>query len=75
MSLWSAGLFNRLEEPVLRLRPEVGEARAALAGLGARGVLMSGSGSAVFGFAGPAVAAGLRRAKPDWEVFTARAAT
>lgn len=44
-----AGLmFNRLEDPVLPLHPEVRQAREDLAKAGADGVLMSGSGATVF---------------------------
>jgi 4-diphosphocytidyl-2-C-methyl-D-erythritol kinase len=41
-------LFNRLEEPAMRLCPEVAGLRRRLAGLAPAGVLMSGSGSTVF---------------------------
>jgi 4-diphosphocytidyl-2-C-methyl-D-erythritol kinase len=56
-------LFNRLEEPAMRLCPEVSGLRRRLAGPGAAGVLMSGSGSAVFALArGAADALRLARA-------------
>jgi 4-diphosphocytidyl-2-C-methyl-D-erythritol kinase len=41
-------MFNRLEEPAFGLEPLVGRIRRRLAGLGACGAMMSGSGSAVF---------------------------
>ncbi|MFO0925608.1 MAG: 4-(cytidine 5'-diphospho)-2-C-methyl-D-erythritol kinase [Gemmataceae bacterium] len=47
-------LFNRLEEPAMRLCPEVARLRARLAELGPAGVLMSGSGSTVFALAADA---------------------
>lgn len=51
ISEWADLLFNRLEEVVLPIHPEVLQAKRLLAQLGARGTLMSGSGSSVFGFA------------------------
>ena len=48
---WGDLLFNRLETAVLPVHPEVSQAKRILGQLGARGVLMSGSGSSVFGFA------------------------
>jgi 4-diphosphocytidyl-2-C-methyl-D-erythritol kinase len=42
------GLFNRLQEPAVRLRPELGEYLAWLAALRPAGRLMSGSGSTLF---------------------------
>jgi len=50
ISEWAGLLFNRLESRVLSGRPEVAQAKRLLQRLGLRGVLMSGSGSAVFGF-------------------------
>jgi 4-diphosphocytidyl-2-C-methyl-D-erythritol kinase len=41
-------LFNRLEQPAFALAPAVEEVRGRLAGLGAAGALVSGSGSAAF---------------------------
>ncbi|MCG8473463.1 MAG: 4-(cytidine 5'-diphospho)-2-C-methyl-D-erythritol kinase [Desulfobacterales bacterium] len=41
-------LHNDLEPPAMELSPLVGEARNTLEGVGADGVLMSGSGSSVF---------------------------
>ncbi|MBI3549787.1 MAG: 4-(cytidine 5'-diphospho)-2-C-methyl-D-erythritol kinase [Elusimicrobia bacterium] len=52
ISEWDGLLFNRLEEAVLPAHPEVGQAKRILTQLGARGTLMSGSGSSVFGFVG-----------------------
>ncbi len=43
-------VYNVLEEVTLRLYPGVTEAKRFLAGHGAEGVLMSGSGPTVFGF-------------------------
>jgi len=50
ISEWEGLLFNRLEDVVLRSHPVVGQAKRILRNLGARGTLMSGSGSSVFGF-------------------------
>jgi 4-diphosphocytidyl-2-C-methyl-D-erythritol kinase len=56
-------LFNRLEEPAMRLCPEVGRWRERLARLGPAGARMSGSGSTVFALArGAADALRLSRA-------------
>ncbi len=46
-----AVLYNALEAPVMSRYPEIGEIKNMLLGAGARGALMSGSGSAVFGLA------------------------
>jgi 4-diphosphocytidyl-2-C-methyl-D-erythritol kinase len=43
--------WNSLEGPAFRLHPELEEVKARLKALGLYGVLMSGSGSAFFGFA------------------------
>ncbi|MEK9146432.1 MAG: 4-(cytidine 5'-diphospho)-2-C-methyl-D-erythritol kinase, partial [Elusimicrobiota bacterium] len=51
ISEWEPLLFNRLESGVAADHPEVAQARNILLRLGLRGVLMSGSGSAVYGFA------------------------
>jgi 4-diphosphocytidyl-2-C-methyl-D-erythritol kinase len=51
ISAWKGLLFNRLEGEVVKLRPEVRQAKEILIRLGLEGVLMSGSGSSVFGFA------------------------
>ena len=45
----AAGLMNDLQEPAVKLHPEIREALEALEAAGAEGVLMSGSGSTVFG--------------------------
>ena len=45
----AAALMNDLEPPAVALHPEIGAARDALKAAGATGVLMSGSGSTVFG--------------------------
>lgn len=50
ISEWEGLLFNRLEAAVLSGHPEVMQAERILRKLGVRGVLMSGSGSSVFGF-------------------------
>jgi len=58
--------FNRLEEVVLREYPEVARLKHLLAARGARPVLMTGSGSSVFGMVedrtlGAGIVAGLKR--------------
>lgn len=59
-------LYNRLEEPAMRLCPEVAQVRQGLTRLGSCGVLMSGSGSTVFALAGDAAdALRLARAVPS----------
>lgn len=45
----SCALMNDLEAPATALHPEIAAAKAALAGAGASGATMSGSGSTVFG--------------------------
>ncbi|MFA6091365.1 MAG: 4-(cytidine 5'-diphospho)-2-C-methyl-D-erythritol kinase [Elusimicrobiota bacterium] len=50
ISEWAPLLFNRLEAGVLKGWPEVQQARSILQKLGMQGVMMSGSGSSVFGF-------------------------
>ena len=45
----AAGLVNDLQEPAVKLHPEIRDALEALRAAGAEGVLMSGSGSTVFG--------------------------
>ncbi|MBI5243532.1 MAG: hypothetical protein HY922_07585 [Elusimicrobia bacterium] len=47
---WEGLLFNRLEAAALSGHPEALRAKRILRKLGLRGVLMSGSGSSVFGF-------------------------
>jgi len=64
---------NDFEAVVVRLQPEVGRARAALWGVGARRAMLSGSGSSVFGVFESKGEAGLARevlkAEGDWQVF------
>lgn len=50
LSRWQSLLFNRLEESVLPFVPPTARVREFLADQGLRGVVMSGSGSSVFGF-------------------------
>jgi len=45
----AASLQNDLQEPAVRLHPEIADAISSLRTAGAKGVLMSGSGSSVFG--------------------------
>ncbi|MDD5155791.1 MAG: 4-(cytidine 5'-diphospho)-2-C-methyl-D-erythritol kinase [Candidatus Omnitrophica bacterium] len=49
ISLISKILFNSLEEPSIKLYPEIGKIKEKLSSLGLKAVLMSGSGAAVFG--------------------------
>jgi 4-diphosphocytidyl-2-C-methyl-D-erythritol kinase len=51
VSEWAAHMFNRLEAGVVSAYPEVAQAAQLLRRMGLSGVLMSGSGSSVFGFA------------------------
>jgi len=69
----AAALYNDFETVMLPLHPVVNEIRQALRALGARGALMSGSGSTVFGlFASPralaAAEAALREHYPSFVV-------
>lgn len=78
ISQWDGLLFNRLEDAVLSVHPEISRAKSVLSELGARGVLMSGSGSSVFGFVasraeGQRLVRRLR--KEPWRVFLIRGAT
>lgn len=69
---WEGLLFNRLEDAVLGFRPEVRQAKEILAKVGLRGVLMSGSGASVFGFAPSreeAAAAARKLAAYPWKVY------
>jgi len=50
MNRLRAALFNRLEDAVLRLCPEVGALKSRMTTLGAGGVVMTGSGSAIAAF-------------------------
>lgn len=72
LPLWEGLLYNRLEDAVLGYRPEVRQAKEILAKAGLRGVMMSGSGASVFGFAGShadAGAAARRLACYPWKVY------
>jgi 4-diphosphocytidyl-2-C-methyl-D-erythritol kinase len=64
---------NDFEAVVVRLHPEIGRAREALAGAGARRVMLSGSGSSVFGVfesKGEAARAGVALgAEAGWKHF------
>jgi 4-diphosphocytidyl-2-C-methyl-D-erythritol kinase len=68
-------LHNDLEPAVRTAFPEIDRARALLADAGLEGILMSGSGPAVFGLASARAAAeriasDLRgRVEPSWRVF------
>lgn len=69
---WEGLLFNRLEDAVLGYRPEVRQAKELLAKVGLKGVLMTGSGASVFGFAPSreeAAAAARKLAAYPWKVF------
>ncbi|AEB10982.1 4-(cytidine 5'-diphospho)-2-C-methyl-D-erythritol kinase [Marinithermus hydrothermalis] len=68
--------FNSLEAPVFRRYPEVARLKAALVRRGLRGVLMSGSGSTVFGLARDAEEARwfAARLEADFPGFWVRAA-
>lgn len=46
----AAMLMNDLQDPAVRLHPEIADALVSLRVAGAEGVVMSGSGSTVFGF-------------------------
>jgi 4-diphosphocytidyl-2-C-methyl-D-erythritol kinase len=67
--VWS----NDFEAVVVRLYPEVGRAREALRAAGARRVMLSGSGSSVFGVFDSAAeagrACGALKAEAGWKVF------
>jgi 4-diphosphocytidyl-2-C-methyl-D-erythritol kinase len=73
--LWS----NDFEAVVVRLHPEIGRAREALAGAGARRVMLSGSGSSVFGVFDnkreAARARGVLKAEGGWRVFACETLT
>lgn len=73
--VWS----NDFEAVVVRLYPEIGRAREALAGAGASRVMLSGSGSSVFGvFESKAEAARAReslKAESGWKVFACETLT
>jgi 4-diphosphocytidyl-2-C-methyl-D-erythritol kinase len=74
---WVTGpisLSNSLQAPVARRHPAIAKAVDALVEAGARGAMMSGSGSSVYGvFAASAVGrAAARLARPDWQVIPTR---
>jgi len=74
----AAHLHNDLETVAESLCPEIGQARDALSAVGADGVLVSGSGSSVFGIfydAGRAEGATLeiQRRDKNWQVFSVAA--
>ena len=67
-------LFNSLEQVTLKLYPEVRRAKQALAALGLRAMLMSGSGPAVFallpsGKRSAALIKKIKRERKTWLVF------
>ncbi len=70
-------LQNDFQETIQAARPVLREVDGLLTRSGAAGVLMSGSGSAVFGLfatlrSAQQAAEGLRRMKPGWGVWVAR---
>jgi 4-diphosphocytidyl-2-C-methyl-D-erythritol kinase len=69
-----APLANDFEPSVYRLYPEVGRARDALVAVGAKGALLSGSGSSVFGVFESSDEVERARARIEveagWRVFT-----
>ena len=68
-------LFNRLEEAAIKACAEITVIKKALRAAGARCVLMSGSGPAVFGIAGDRKEAAEIKNKlagRDWRILTAR---
>lgn len=77
LSLIGKLLFNSLEEVTLRLYPEVARIKEKLLSLGAKSILMSGSGPAVFGIVSSrkeAVTLSRKLKKQDgsWRVFVTR---
>jgi 4-diphosphocytidyl-2-C-methyl-D-erythritol kinase len=70
-------LWNSLEPLTLRLYPQVRRIKVALAALGIKAILMSGSGPAVFGVVSSRKEAvsleeELKKRKRSWKVFVAR---
>lgn len=57
LGLIAAAGVNDLQAPAVRLHPEISDALVSLRTAGATGVMMSGSGSCVFGFASDAASA------------------
>lgn len=76
ITLINAGLFNGLEQITFRLYPELENIKAKLKSLGLQSVLMSGSGSAIFGISPSKkeVMSVYRRLKPkkSWHVYVAK---
>lgn len=70
---YPSGLHNDFEPVVFKQKPEIERARAALKHLGARGVLLAGSGSSVFGVFDnqetQARAVNALRAEQGWRLF------
>jgi 4-diphosphocytidyl-2-C-methyl-D-erythritol kinase len=70
-----AELFNDFETSILPAHPDIQEAKAFLKKLGALAVLMSGSGSSVFGFfidEESALAASRDAIRENWRAFPAK---
>ncbi len=72
-------LANALEPAIEASYPAIRALKAALSSAGARGVLVSGSGPTTYGLADDevharAIAARLRRDRPDWTTHVARTA-
>jgi 4-diphosphocytidyl-2-C-methyl-D-erythritol kinase len=72
----SSGLFNSLEAVTIGLYPRVLAAKKALAGLGIKTILMTGSGSAVFGIVSSrkeaaAFSKKLKAQNRFWRIFVA----
>jgi len=73
-SFW-AGIFNDFETSILPAYPAIREARSFLSDRGAKAVLLSGSGSSVFGFflnEESALAASRAKIPETWRVFPAK---
>ena len=69
------GIFNDFEASILAAYPPIMEARAFLEKRGATAILLSGSGSSIFGFffdEESAVAASRDVPRQDWRVFPAK---
>lgn len=64
-------LYNDLEKPAIDMFPEIQEIKDTLINAGCKGVLMSGSGSAVFGIYEGEI--NLPK-NPKWEIFFVKAA-
>ncbi|MEJ2110493.1 MAG: hypothetical protein P8Z37_11400, partial [Acidobacteriota bacterium] len=70
-----AGIFNDFEASILPEHPLIRDARDLLKQQGATGTLLSGSGSAVFGFfpgEESAFAASHAAKRENWQVFPAK---